>query len=731
MKPLYFSLFIFLILVCHIKCAYKHLDKEEFYSMLKKDKRGLEYYNRVIDNLKKILNYYVYIDLIKNPPQPEHLPDYHPKVDTHAELEKIRSEISNETYFYDFFRKIRFLIDSYKDAHMSYGLKGFPSRYSFLCPVKLKTIEPENGTAYMTAEINYNDPSFFKNGTEVFEIIKENIGEPILEINGQSPFDFIQNFGGKFFKLKNPQANYAFQTHQYAAPYVIYFPFNENELAFSLTYANGTGFQTEYAIVETVNNANNENNLKQFFNDINIENEFMNYLENYFSNNEYGVPKGLNELIIDFEKSKGIHNDLAKSNIFLYKDEKELFYRNILTEDNSKNSNIKWDYEYSPGNPRSFQCRVDNDNKLNVIHMPTFDFKNVTLIVQLIKNCVELFDKNEYKIVIILNFNGGGVEYVAQNLIEYIQPNIPSQFFSTFRYGEYLDRYYDINFTDHSIVETCKVPDKKYILENIISIDYGEGIINNVTKPLRRFGQHREEFIEEKKKLKNKRKPNEIIVFTDGYSASSASLFTKSLQNEGGAIIVGYNGNPVSGDIFDGSQHFSSVFNYSDLTILEKDLMKQMENDDIYFTQICRTNNLFDYENLEVPEEFNIIKVDEVANIYEAYSEDENYQKFMDKANQIFNQYIEGCNTRNHKLTLLDDKCTFQNDKYAHGGHPCGNSGAWDLNTCIQVYCDEGYYLDDSQCIRDPCVSKKEESLGENIKINKFIVLLMSLILLF
>jgi hypothetical protein len=205
MKTLYFSLFVFLILVCQIKCAYKYLDKEEFYSMLKKDKRGLEYYNRVIDNLKKILNYYVYIDLIKNPPQPEHLPDYHPKVDTYAELEKIRSEINNETYFYDFFRKIRFLIDSYKDAHMSYGLKGFPSRYSFLCPVKLKTIEPENGTAYMTAEINYNDPSFFKNGTEVFEIIKENIGEPILEINGQSPLISFKILEVNFLNLKIPK----------------------------------------------------------------------------------------------------------------------------------------------------------------------------------------------------------------------------------------------------------------------------------------------------------------------------------------------------------------------------------------------------------------------------------------------------------------------------------------------------------------------------------------------
>ena len=38
------------------------------------------------------------------------------------------------------------------------------------------------------------------------------------------------------------------------------------------------------------------------------------------------------------------------------------------------------------------------------------------------------------------------------------------------------------------IRKTCKVPDKKYALENIISIDYGQNVINNKTYPFKRFG---------------------------------------------------------------------------------------------------------------------------------------------------------------------------------------------------------------------------------------------------
>ena len=726
------SLYFFLFLICSINCGYTILDKAQFYQRQKEVKKGLKYYNQVLDDLKKLLEYYVYIDLLKNPPQPSGLPNYNPKVDTIEEIEKIRSNLSNETNYYDFFRKIRLLIDSYKDAHMSYGLRGYSFDYVFLSPIKLITVQPEHGSPYMIASA-INDETYFKNGTKVFKIINDNEGKSIHTINGQSPFDFIQNFGGKFFNLKNPQANYAFKTHNYMAPFFAYFPFDEDEIELKVEYENGVYFETEYAIADRVNNEQNlyaNNNLYRFFDDINIENDFMNYIDNYFENNDFGVPKGLNELLNDFEKKKNINNNL------LYKNKIEFNYENLLTESEKEISNIVWDIEYVTGKSKTFQCRVDRQNELNVIHMPTFDFNDFDLIIQKIKQCVELFDTNQYKIVIILNFNGGGIELVAQTLVEYIQPYITSRFYSTFRKGKNVDKYYDIDFQDHSVVDTCKVPDKNYIIDNTIHIDYGEGVINNITEPLRRFGQYRKEFNEEKKKLNNKRKPTEIIIFTDGYSASSASLFTKSLQNEGGAIIVGYNGNPVSGDIFDGSQHFSSVFNLNALKSLENRLMERMIDNKIYFTQICRTSNFFDYTDPKVPEEFNIKEVDEVANIYEAYEEKDNYQIFMDKANEIFNKYNKNnkCSMKNNRLTLFDSNCSFSDDKLAHGGHPCDPQGNWDLTKCIKVYCDEGYLLDykENKCVKEPCLQEDDKtSFSFNIKINQILLCLIFLILTF
>ena len=42
----------------------------------------------------------------------------------------------------------------------------------------------------------------------------------------------------------------------------------------------------------------------------------------------------------------------------------------------------------------------------------------------------------------------------------------------------------------------------------------------------------------------NLKKPTDIIIFTDSYSFSATSAFIKGLQNIGGAVIVGYYGNP-------------------------------------------------------------------------------------------------------------------------------------------------------------------------------------------
>ena len=54
------------------------------------------------------------------------------------------------------------------------------------------------------------------------------------------------------------------------------------------------------------------------------------------------------------------------------------------------------------------------------------------------------------------------------------------------------------------------------------------------------------------------KKPQEIIIFTDGYSFSATSDFIKTTYLAGGAIIVGYNGNP-NFETFDSSQNPASV----------------------------------------------------------------------------------------------------------------------------------------------------------------------------
>ena len=59
----------------------------------------------------------------------------------------------------------------------------------------------------------------------------------------------------------------------------------------------------------------------------------------------------------------------------------------------------------------------------------------------------------------------------------------------------------------------------------------------------------------------NSKNPTDIIVFTDAYSYSATSSFIKSLQTAGGAILVGYYGNPkIEGiNMFDACQSPSQV----------------------------------------------------------------------------------------------------------------------------------------------------------------------------
>ena len=686
--------------------------------MVKKDKRGQKYYLEVIENLEKILNYYVYLELAKNPPQPSFEPYYFPKVDAIHYLENLKSKISEETNSYDFYRELKLLIDGYKDAHMSYGFLGYNySKYVFLCPIKLITrINATTNETYSTGETEFQE-SYFRNGSEFFKVIEKNKNEPIKYINNKPPFEFIQTYGNPFMQLKNVHATYAFKTHLYSSAFALYFPLNDEDISnFTVEFENGEKIETDLAIAEIVSMPNTENSLK-FFDNEKVENEFMKYLERKFDE-KYGTPKSLSNLINEFEN----FNNYQNMNNLLNK-KNSLLFQNILTT--SEKNEIKWDYEYFQSNGNIFQCRVDKEKQVNVYHLTSFIFNDMDKAFGILKNCTDLFSTNKFNIIFILNFNGGGIELFAQTMVEYIQPFISSRFFSTFKQGQYLSKYYDINFADYSIRETCAVPDKNYVLDNTISIDYGDNVINNITYPFIKFGQYRDELNNVKKLMKNKRKPTEILIFTDGYSASSASLFTKSLQNEGGAIIAGYNGNPQNKEIFDSSQHFSSVISWNDLKKIDESTTSKLEELEVRFSQICITNNYLNYNNLEVPEEYNIMEVDEVTDIYESFDENKNYDLFIDKGKKILEKYQTQCNKKNPKLTLFHEKCKFNDDKFAHGGFGCGEKNKWDESKCIPIYCDDGYFFDNikNKCVKDPCIKNNNYSKINTIQIIFLVIL--------
>ena len=210
-------------------------------------------------------------------------------------------------------------------------------------------------------------------------------------------------------------------------------------------------------------------------------------------------------------------------------------------------------------------------------------------------------------------------------------------------------------------------------------------------------------------KIGKTKKPTEIIIFTDGYSFSCTSMFIKSLQVMGGAIIVGYHSRPdLVESKYDASQSNSAIDSFSYTEQIQK-LEKLGFKSSITFTESFDPN---DKKGSKVPMEFKIYPVDEISNIYTAYNDDILY-RFITEADSIFKNYNDlengNCNSDNHYLYYETKECDslILNVEHAHGGYLCGSDGKWDINKCIVGYCDDGYILNDerTQCVADPCVN--------------------------
>ena len=308
-----------------------------------------------------------------------------------------------------------------------------------------------------------------------------------------------------------------------------------------------------------------------------------------------------------------------------------------------------------------------------------------------IKKCAELFDSNEYPVTLISDFNGGGTASYGIFLLESISTLITTKFYNAIRkndnFSEIVKHYSTAIFNE----KTCDKISEEELSNNWTYIDYGNGITDYISQTFNFYSKEiRKELETIKLKLKNKRKPTDIIIIADGFSYSTTSIFLKLLQYYGGGITVGYFGHPNKQNIpFDSSLSPSEVIENATLYILSEEYKKLWDNYK-FNMKMALYQSFYTPNNVSIPLEYVVTPVDEYLSFYEFYS-DETYKNFIELAKKVHEKYKTQCNPKNKKLIKVSSECDnkFKNN-ITHGGYECGDDGKWS-NICVPSYCDLGY----------------------------------------
>ena len=652
---------------------------------------------KVIDTLIYLMKeIYIYTDIAKFPPNK----DYYGSVDIIEELNNIDI---HDIKYYDFFRSIKRILAKLKDFHVRFVASkciqnGICIENLIMClPISLiiKGNSSENAEVY----IQKNEDCLKYYDNETIDLINENLDNPLETINGTNAFDFIQNFGTQFVNMKGQHGTFSFFLENIPYFEITRFPFTKKETSnIEFIFCDGQNITLDYHIL----------NLKE---KLQTSKEF-----NDFYNKEIIEQKKIN----DYAEKNSLFNT----------------YKNFieLKNNNNKNEEEKIVWKYSTKNPKGFQCLIDDKNQVNVFKQETFQLLDD--LEDIVDKCCEEFHKNTYPIIGIESKNQGGNAVASLVVRQLIQVKILSRIHESIKYSDYLKNNINNLGIELYDIETCeKIKELKEIID-----DYGNGIKHHRSQLTQRINS---EFI---KRLKEKRqkyykynhikKPTEILIFTDFYSFSTTSFFFKGFQETGGAIIVGYKGNPKNNKNLDSSLSASGTF----ISLFDTDLHKNLtENEFKINTFTFRESYNYSYQaSNPTPREYLVNPVDERVNIYQKY-DDSLYETFIQEAKKIFKKYNEEqkCNPDNLLLTYEPDdkKCyTFKNIPHAHGGYECDKETKKWSNKCKPYYCDIGYYFDNYQnkCIKDVCTEGNDDGENNSILINKsFLGIIITFIILF
>ena len=614
----------------------------------------------IINYLSNIFELYVFNDIAKNPPK---IYDnyHHEKINL---IEKIKNVETNSRNFYEFYQEVLKIVTSTRDQHLSFSFTKINTLYldyEVYLPFNFKIDEFE-GEKRIFIEKNYN--YFSKFDISIQNFIESHLNVPIKTINNIDPFDYIQNWS-LFSSRKNPHSQFTYIIDKISHFYIsneplYYWNISLNDYEFE----DNTNLRLSYKLS------------RQYSKD--KDNDLKNYITTNDKNNLI-----FNENLITDETKENPKNENGVSS-----------KRKLI------NSHyINWKIEYEEEG-KYLKCINDEDNRVNVLIQNSFNY-DLNQAIPIIFECAQLFHENEYPIIIIESKNKGGNSKLALLMVQLFRIREEVRVYSSYRLSDYASVFYQNETFSYIDPETCdEINSFKDFKPDIDYYNYsGLNIEHKRTKPFIQYFSKSEreainKFREDFTRYNEPKRPTDIIIFTDSYSFDAASTLIEGFNNIGGAIIVGYFGNPkIEGvDIFAASQSDSGVRYINGIKIGKMEF-------DVSFTETETFNDLNSKGN-SIPREYELNPVDERVDIYEEYSDDI-YYKFIDEALNIHNKYNneEKCNSNNTKLFFYneDDCFDFSYDKNAYGGYKCGDNNTWDKTKCFPYYCEIGFYFDLNQ----------------------------------
>ena len=605
------------------------------------------YLESIIDGATEIMKNYAYIDIIKSPLNKTGS-YYSLEVDIIKELQNLKEQvIKDPPTFYKFYQELMKIIDKTKDYHILFGYLDKKGKYSLLAnmivcaPIEFDFQKDKS----VLVKPNHYVPILgnFTVQIENYEIINSNYNNKttVEKINGINVYDFVRRFCSEYIQFKSPSAKFIFNRENIKTTSLWQCPLNPEEFKyFNITYSNGETIPTNYIGFLPDNNNNEETS--DLINSILNDNRM-----NPFNNNEKF-------------KSKIDESNIVNWDISIY-------------------NNIK--------------CKVDHEKQVNVIYQNSFkvDNRDPLGIIRNFSYCHGNFSNNNYPLIVIESLNGGGFAQLSKLMQQLVQDLMkPKNYFSIIHnentYEFLRDNKEAFIFVDDEEKRNLTIYE---FYKDKVSEKMGNKTIERSKQKLIKDLNFESLIKEIIFKRNNTRKPTEVIVFTDGLSFSATSVFIKNVHYFGGAILVGYGGDPEV-EYFDASQ--SPTFVLTNLMGIKGFIDLVMKG--FYFLQLPmgpmhRTR--YDEKNEDIPEEFVINNIDERINLYNEYN-DNLYGEFIDEAKKIFKKYENRCNKNNKYLKLLKEECKFDSP-YTHGGYTCDEEGQWTQN-CTPFYCDEDYYFD-------------------------------------